>query len=40
MRINQPLTQQEQLVYDIAQASKAAAASNTSQLGNNIDALA
>ncbi|MYM71459.1 EF-hand domain-containing protein [Duganella sp. FT134W] len=34
------VTQQEQLVYDIAQASKAAAASNTSQIGNNIDALA
>jgi hypothetical protein len=34
------VTQQEQLIYDIAQASKAAAASNTSQIGNNIDALA
>lgn len=34
------VTQQEQLVYDIAQASKSAAASSTSQIGTNIDALA
>lgn len=34
------VTQQEQLVYDKAQAAKAAATSSASNLGNNIDALA
>jgi hypothetical protein len=34
------VTQQEQLVYDIAQAAKSGASSSTSSLGNNIDALA
>lgn len=34
------VTQKEQLVYDMAQAAKAAANSATSSLGNNIDAMA
>jgi hypothetical protein len=34
------VTQQEQLVYDIAQASKSAASSSADKLGTNIDALA
>ncbi|MYM69728.1 EF-hand domain-containing protein [Pseudoduganella sp. FT55W] len=34
------VTQQEQLVYDMAQAAKSATTSSTSNLGNNIDALA
>lgn len=34
------VTQQEQLVYDMAQAAKSTATSSTSNLGNNIDALA
>jgi hypothetical protein len=34
------VTQQEQLVYDRAQAAKSAANTSTSSLGNNIDALA
>lgn len=34
------VTQQEQLVYDIAQAAKSAANTSASSLGNNVDALA
>lgn len=34
------VTQQEQLVYDMAQAAKSAANTSTSSLGNNVDALA
>jgi len=34
------VTQQEQLVYDRAQAAKSAANTSTSSLGNNVDALA
>jgi hypothetical protein len=34
------VTQQEQLIYDRAQAAKSAANTSTSSLGNNIDALA
>lgn len=34
------VTQQEQLIYDMAQSAKSAATSSTSQIGTNIDALA
>ncbi|HEX5341327.1 MAG TPA: EF-hand domain-containing protein [Duganella sp.] len=34
------VTQQEQLVYDMAQAAKSAANTSASSLGNNVDALA
>lgn len=34
------VTQQEQLIYDMAQSAKSSATSSTSQLGTNIDALA
>jgi hypothetical protein len=34
------VTQQEQLIYDMAQSAKSSATSSTSQIGTNIDALA